>query len=458
MPESRVKEAIALLVIGVAACSDAPVDSGTGSTESAGGSPSGPGITTSGSGGTSPVYSGSGGGAGGENSGMGGAVGRSGGAGMGGVANHGGSAGGAGALVGADGGGSIAMPDAQGCATGAPGVWENVTPPSMSMDPNTGGTDQNYGANGLVVDPTHTNVLYTSVCWQGVWKSMDCGKTWKKVSTGTNASHLDRGKPWALAIAPDSSYLLTTSGNNDQLGIYKSTDEGVNWTFYAVPYPGSDVYTIAISPYDKNHVVTTSHTFAAGEIYESVDAGQTWKNNGPMGTSGDAGYLDFLFDDGTLLLTNDGDNGNYSGTWRGVRSGSTWPWTWSWTHVNKQQHFHGSHQAFVDAVNHVVVNPGAFGIFRSTDAGLTWDSVSSNMSNTMIGTAAKLYATASYASGAYAPRLQQAARVPGTSWMSGDTPNAMTNGAARFATTFDGTHHIVVSANWRAGMWRYVEP
>jgi uncharacterized protein (DUF2147 family) len=25
------------------------------------------------------------------------------------------------------------------------------------------------------------------------------------------------------------------------------------------------------------------------------------------------------------------------------------------------------------------------------------------------------------------------------------------------ATVFDGTHHIVVSANWLAGMWRYVE-
>jgi len=383
---------------------------------------------------------------------------RGGGAGIGGVVNPGGSAGSGGAFGSMDGGG--AMPDATGCATGAPGVWENVTPASMSMDPNTGGNAQNFGANGLVVDPTHPNVVYTSVCWQGVWKSTDCGKNWKKVSTGTNASHLDGGKPWALAIAPDSSYLLTTSGNNGQLGIYKSTDEGVNWTFYAVPSPGSDVYTIAISPYDKNHVVTTSHTFAAGEIYESVDAGQTWKNNGPMGTSGDAGYLDFIFDDGTLLLTNDGDNGNWSGTWRGVRSGSTWPWTWTWTHVNKQQHFHGSHQAFVDSANHVVFNPGAFGIFKSTDGGLTWDTVSSNLSNTMIGTGAQLYATASYASGTsgFAPRLQQAARVPGTSWKSDTTPPDMTNGAARMATVFDGTHHIVVSANWLAGMWRYVEP
>lgn len=455
---------LALLALGATACSDAPADGAASSTESAGSNANGAGTGATGGGG-STVNSGSGGDlAAGGSAGMNGPVGRGGGAGSGGAANHGGSAGASGiagdggVFGGVDGGGPTV--DATGCGTATPGIWENVTPATMSMDPNTGGNSQNFGANGLVVDPNHPNVIYTSVCWQGVWKSTDCGKSWKKVSTGTNASHLDGGKPWALAIAPDSSYLLTTSGNNGQLGIYKSTDEGVNWTFYPVPSPGSDVYTIAISPYDKNHVVTTSHTFAAGEVFESVDAGQTWKDNGAMGTSGDAGYLDFMFDDGTLLLTNDGDNGNWSGTWRGVRSGTQWPWTWTWTHVNKQQHFHGSHQAFVDSVNHVVFNPGAFGIFRSTDAGLTWDTVSSSLSNTMIGTGAALYATASYASGTsgFAPRLQQAARVPGTTWTNATTPAGMTNGAARMATVFDGAHHIVVSANWLAGIWRYVEP
>ena len=30
-------------------------------------------------------------------------------------------------------------------------------------------------------------------------------------------------------------------------------------------------------------------------------------------------------------------------------------------------------------------------------------------------------------------------------------------GAAQAAVVFDGSHYIVVTANWRAGLWRYVE-
>ena len=34
----------------------------------------------------------------------------------------------------------------------------------------------------------------------------------------------------------------------------------------------------------------------------------------------------------------------------------------------------------------------------------------------------------------------------------------MTNGTKRAAVTFDSTRHVIVSGNWRSGIWRYVEP
>jgi hypothetical protein len=39
-----------------------------------------------------------------------------------------------------------------------------------------------------------------------------------------------------------------------------------------------------------------------------------------------------------------------------------------------------------------------------------------------------------------------------------EAPAAMTNGPHRTAVTFDGTKNIIVSSNWLAGVWRYVEP
>jgi hypothetical protein len=37
------------------------------------------------------------------------------------------------------------------------------------------------------------------------------------------------------------------------------------------------------------------------------------------------------------------------------------------------------------------------------------------------------------------------------------TPLEMAIGPAQAATVFDGTNYIVVMANWRGGLWRFVE-
>jgi hypothetical protein len=37
------------------------------------------------------------------------------------------------------------------------------------------------------------------------------------------------------------------------------------------------------------------------------------------------------------------------------------------------------------------------------------------------------------------------------------TPPEMTIGPAQAAFVFDGTNYIVVTANWRGGLWRFVE-
>jgi hypothetical protein len=34
----------------------------------------------------------------------------------------------------------------------------------------------------------------------------------------------------------------------------------------------------------------------------------------------------------------------------------------------------------------------------------------------------------------------------------------MNNGGKTTAVTTDGAHYILVSGNWNAGVWRYVEP
>jgi hypothetical protein len=34
----------------------------------------------------------------------------------------------------------------------------------------------------------------------------------------------------------------------------------------------------------------------------------------------------------------------------------------------------------------------------------------------------------------------------------------MSNGPKRAAVTYDGVHGVIVAGNWKAGIWRYLEP
>jgi hypothetical protein len=333
------------------------------------------------------------------------------------------------------------------------GTWADVTPAAINLELNGLGNNDNFGIQDVLVDPNNANILYAFTCYQGVWQSTDYGQTWAKVSA--TGGPMDQGKLWGEAIAPDGSYMLACQGNGpNYTQVFKSTDNGVTWTGYATPV---DPYDIDIDPSNVNHVITTGHGLI--DLAESTDGGQTWTDQGSMGITSPSTYVHFL-NSTTILAVAEGDNGSGSGTWRGVKSGTTW----TWTQVSNQQHWHGSHQLFIDSTYSTIYNGGAFGIDASTDNGVTWTTVfsssNSQQSGEVIGTPSTLYSSSSYpyGNGVYFPNLNQAPRAPGSAWTFETAPTDMTDGAKRYVVTFDGTNYIVVGGNWCAGIWRYVEP
>lgn len=140
----------------------------------------------------------------------------------------------------------------------------------------------------------------------------------------------------------------------------------------------------------------------------------------------------------------------------------------TWVRVDGNEHPHGQMQIYQPDATGVVYMPGSYsklgaGVLRSTDYGETWTHVGIAMNEAVVfGTPKRVYAMYAWATwpcgGCLIDPALQSAPQPGISgWARMSTPPEMTIGPAQAATVFDGTNYIVLTANWRGGLWRFIE-
>ncbi|HEX4385096.1 MAG TPA: hypothetical protein VH083_19190, partial [Myxococcales bacterium] len=349
----------------------------------------------------------------------------------------------------------------------ATGSWVNVTPSGMNMDPNFGSPNSNFGVDSVVVDPVRPSDLYASADYQGVWKSTDYGQTWKKVSTGTNGTFFDSGRPWFLGIDSNKSRnpatapaIWTASGYGKQFGLYKSTDGGVNWGHTNFPAftdgitNGQDPSSIDVDPYDGTHLVMGFH--GTTEFAESTDGGTTWKVI-PMPAGVGTSMAVFFIDTGAAASTRTNWlavsqwGNNTQGTWHTSNGGA------AWARVGTFEHFHGSTQVF-NAGNKVAYLSATGGVYKTTDGGATWTNINGGNGNGVVGTPSNLYTSFGWSTnGTWDPQMATASRGNDAKWTAVATPAGMLNGDKHGAVTFDGTHYVLVTSNGNGGIWRFVE-
>ena len=366
------------------------------------------------------------------------------------------------------------------------GEWNNVTPAGLTMDPNANPTG-NYGAQEVVSDPAHPGTFLVSVTYQGMWRSIDFGATWARISPGNGP--MDNGRP-QMSISADGSYILSTllyPQNGFANGCWKSKapvnggDPGLgeSWRLIPVPsaIPNGDMGHFRTDPGDKDHAIALPHTPIGGFI-ETVDGGETWTVQTLPKPNGLNTQRLSLIDSGHVLAVYDWGGGVNPRI--GTRSGTVWPWTWTFNEVvtkdeagatsTGQGAFHGAQQIFVDTVNKVggmnaIYLGGPEGVHRSVDDGATWTKLSTPdpYSEGILATPTTLYSTTSFAvnNAAFDPKFMKAPRnpgSPGSTWTHGATPTAMNNGWLWAATASDGVHHVLVAGCWNAGIWIYIEP
>ncbi len=150
--------------------------------------------------------------------------------------------------------------------------------------------DENTGATQVTIDPNNSNIIYADMwagrqgpwengAWNGkesgLFKSMDGGTTWKKLTTGLPTTEQGLARI-GFCIAPsNSNRLYATVEAGKYGGIYRSDDAGETW---ALMNPderlwgrGNDFAEIKADP--KNADIVYSANVVT---WKSVDGGKTW--------------------------------------------------------------------------------------------------------------------------------------------------------------------------------------
>ncbi len=156
----------------------------------------------------------------------------------------------------------------------------------------------------VIVHPTNSNIVYVAAygpVWseggdRGVYKSTDGGQTWtcvKSVSsfTGCNDLVMDPRNPDVLyaAFHQRMRKVYTYIGGGPESALYKSTDGGATWNKLEGGLPSGDIGRIGIAVSKVNPDMVYAVVEAnegRGGIFRSTDRGASWEKRSGTYTSG----------------------------------------------------------------------------------------------------------------------------------------------------------------------------
>lgn len=166
---------------------------------------------------------------------------------------------------------------------------------------------------GIVIDPRNQNRLFIGASTGGIWLSENAGQSFTAVADfmgnlAIGALAMDPSNPNVMYAGTGESYTGLAG-----IGMYKSTDGGITWSFLASTTSDTAVNTlgnewggvnrIAISPANPNLVLaatTRGSNLSQGAIMRSTDGGNSWTRiqlaPGTVVTTNPPNVLDLKFD------------------------------------------------------------------------------------------------------------------------------------------------------------------
>jgi hypothetical protein len=296
-------------------------------------------------------------------------------------------------------------------AVSAPlGVWQDITPSGISL------TDISSNRGIISIASGRPGELFVGTTYQGLWRSRDCGDTWKKIDTGASADTIDTAELIVVVVDPQNSDVLYTTPNFQGGGVWQSSTSGVDWqsilpttavaTVVGTPY--IEIRDIAVDPHDSNHVVATFTSAWIGPMgHSGQDAGVveghfdglnwSWQLHEPGVGMGRQQTITFLADSDSWLIVSRWEGNNF-GTWRTINSGA------SFEKVGDNEYSAAGGQAY-RAKDSVVFHTGLTGLFRVENNGATLNDVLGSGTNGVAGDGEQVYASSNDGDGAVEPRI-----------------------------------------------------
>ncbi|RMD50439.1 MAG: T9SS C-terminal target domain-containing protein [Ignavibacteria bacterium] len=246
--------------------------------------------------------------------------------------------------------------------------WKNIGP--------GGGSD----LQTILIQPDNPDIVYCGGDIEGMFKTTDGGKTWKSINNNIATGPWTPDVYWTNQMSFDlSDPTYQTLFYCTAIGMFKSTDGGNYWKLIFPPIIESEddlaaSMSFAQSPSDHNHMLIGT---AGKGLYESTDGGASWNK---MALS--------LDDTSTIFKIEMNNNSEVfmatsAGFYYSSDSGTNWEYRNS-----DLPHRYIWNMKYVDGVVYVTlptfgtqgdVSSVMGGIFKSTDNGMTWIDITSNL-------------------------------------------------------------------------------
>jgi photosystem II stability/assembly factor-like uncharacterized protein len=255
-------------------------------------------------------------------------------------------------------------------------------------------------APAVAGDPENPLIFYFGAAGGGVWKTYDAGLHWQNISD----AYFQSASVGAMVVAPsDPNVIYVGMGEIDTHpdieegdGVYKSTDAGKTWENVGLRNT-RHIGRILVDPHDPNvvYVSALGHEFGPNPergVFRSKDGGKTWEKI--LFVSDKAGAADISMDPTNPSVI-------YASIWQFMRQ----PWSEvsggpdsglykttdggdHWTNISRNPGLPkgvlGKIGLSVSASRpsriYAIVEAAEGGLFRSDDAGATWQLVNNSRS------------------------------------------------------------------------------